>query len=78
MDDGGMLTHISDLVREEHGLRGHGEAITDEDRERLQHLEEQLDQAWDLLRRRRARAAAGQDPDVEREHPVREVENYLQ
>jgi hypothetical protein len=78
MNDTEMLSHISELVREEHALRGHGEAITDTDRDRLRHLEEQLDQAWDLLRRRRAREEAGQDPDPEREHSVREVEGYLQ
>jgi hypothetical protein len=41
-------------------------------------LEEQLDQAWDLLRQRRARAESGDDPDVAQERSVNEVEGYLQ
>ena len=45
---------------------------------RLQHLEEQLDQAWDLLRQRRAREDTGEDPNVAQERSVNEVEGYLQ
>jgi hypothetical protein len=33
------------------------------DRERLEHVQIMLDQSWDLLRQRRARLAAGLDPD---------------
>jgi hypothetical protein len=33
------------------------------DRERLEHVQIMLDQSWDMLRQRRARLAAGLDPD---------------
>ena len=51
---------------------------TGDDRHRLQHLEEELDQAWDLLRQRRAREETGEDPDTAQERSVNEVEGYLQ
>ena len=38
----------------------------------------QLDQAWDLLRQRRARAEFGDDPEGASERPPGEVETYLQ
>ena len=46
--------------------------------DRLQHLEVQLDQAWDLLRQRRALEELGNDPEGARERPGTEVEGYLQ
>lgn len=81
MDDKTLRAQIGELVDEEHRLRsrsvtGHGLSI--EQRLRLEHLEEQLDQTWDLLRRRLARREAGQDPEVEAPRPVRQVETYLQ
>ena len=48
----------------------------DEDRERLRHLEESLDQCWDLLRQRRALQAVGSDPETAQARPVQQVENY--
>ncbi len=76
MDDRTILAHIHELVEEEKQLRAthHGHA----DQQRLQHLEEQLDQAWDLLRQRRAREDNGEDPDVAHERSVNQVEDYLQ
>jgi hypothetical protein len=65
MDDLDVLTRINSLVDEEHHLlerRTVGDASTDE-HERLTRLEVELDQCWDLLRQRRARRAAGEDPD---------------
>jgi hypothetical protein len=38
----------------------------------------QLDQCWDLLRQRRARRAAGQDPDAAAVRPADVVEHYQQ
>ena len=81
MDDKEILRHISELVDEEHGLRAKLQAreiSTDEEHARLRTLEEQLDQYWDLLRRRRAARHAGSDPDTVPERPVSEVEGYLQ
>ena len=75
-----ILAHIDDLIAEEKKLRadhlGHG--LTGPDRERLQHLEVELDQAWDLLRQRRALEDIGADPAAAAERPSGEVEGYLQ
>ncbi len=72
-----MLEHIDELVAEEKQLRASREH-TEETRARLRHLEQQLDQCWDLLRQRRARAEFDQPADDVRERPVGEVEGYLQ
>ncbi|HJT05179.1 MAG TPA: DUF2630 family protein [Pseudonocardiaceae bacterium] len=80
MDEHDVLGRIRDLVDAEHVLRerlGRGELTTDEEHAALTTLEQQLDQCWDLLRQRRARAAAGQDPDGAQVRPVDEVEGYL-
>lgn len=80
MDDAQILNHINDLVEEEKQLRaahaGHG--LAGEDRTRLSQLEDQLDQAWDLLRQRRAREEFDGDPETATERPVNAVEGYLQ
>jgi hypothetical protein len=80
LNDKTILDHIHELVAEEKDLReGHtGQGMSAENRLRLQHLEEQLDQAWDLLRQRRAREDTGDDPDAVHERSVNEVEGYLQ
>jgi Protein of unknown function (DUF2630) len=48
------------------------------DRKRLEALEVQLDQFWDLLRQRRARRRAGQDPNVAHLRSGEVVEHYQQ
>jgi hypothetical protein len=81
MDDATVLKRIHGLVDEEHALREQlrkGEISTDDEHARLKQLEESLDQAWDLLRRRRAARDQGQNPDSEKPRAVREVEDYLQ
>jgi hypothetical protein len=78
MDDKTILDNIHQLVAEEKDLRSKHHGLSSEDRLRLQHLEEQLDQAWDLLRQRRAREDTGDDPDVAQQRSVNEVEGYLQ
>ncbi len=81
MDDASILSKISKLVDEEHELRSRheaGEIDAETEHRRLTALEESLDQCWDLLRQRRARREAGQDPDGADARPVREVESYLQ
>ena len=81
MDDKTVLSRINDLVDEEHKLREQvsaGELSSDEERTRLNQLEEALDQCWDLLRRRRAARAQGQDPDAEQARDIEQVEGYLQ
>lgn len=80
MNDQQIRDHIEQLVGEEHRLLEHGEsgALTSSDRQRLEELEVQLDQYWDLLRQRRARARAGQDPDVAHLRSESTVEHYRQ
>ncbi|MFI6734585.1 DUF2630 family protein [Nonomuraea sp. NPDC050451] len=81
MRDDEILTRISALVDEEHELRNRltqGEVTTDEEQERIKQLETALDQCWDLLRQRRARRSAGEDPDNAAARPTNEVENYRQ
>ena len=79
MDEKTVLNHIDELVGEEKTLRAtHPDGLSDADRARLRDLEVQLDQAWDLLRQRRARAEAGEDTAQAHERPASEVEGYLQ
>lgn len=53
-------------------------AARDERRARLHQVEEALDQCWDLLRQRRAKVKAGEDPNEADARPVNEVEGYVQ
>jgi hypothetical protein len=78
MDDQTILGHIHNLVAEERQLRASREGLSSAQRQRLESLEQQLDQAWDLLRQRRAREDLGEDPDAVRERSVNDVESYLQ
>jgi Protein of unknown function (DUF2630) len=80
MNDAEIVEHIDQLVAEEHQLeRSHADRGLDGDEQsRLQHLEVQLDQCWDLLRQRRARRHAGQDPDKAEVRPSGVVEQYRQ
>lgn len=75
MSDDETVNTIDALVEEEHRLRAHGSAITDEDRARLAEIERQLDAAWDRLRRRRA--AHDYATDAGQATP-QQVEDYLQ
>jgi hypothetical protein len=81
MDDKELHARISHLVEEERQLRAHpaaGHGLDDSQRARMHQLEEQLDQLWDLLRRREAREEFGQNPNQEHLQPVKVVENYKQ
>jgi Protein of unknown function (DUF2630) len=81
VDEKSILSHIHELVAEERDLRArHGGTggLTDAERERMHQLEVDLDQAWDLLRQRRAREEFGDDPDSAETRPPDEVETYLQ
>lgn len=81
MDDETVVHHISKLVEEERELRAHAASTGGLDtpgRERIQQLEVQLDQCWDLLRQRRARREFGQDPGDAQVRAVSEVEGYRQ
>ncbi|GAA2435872.1 DUF2630 family protein [Actinomadura vinacea] len=81
MDDKEILAHIGEFVADEQRLRERhqrGELTDEQERVRLERLEVALDQCWDLLRQRRARLGAGQDPDEAEVRPPGEVEGYLQ
>lgn len=80
MNDTQIRTHIQSLVEEEHRLLEHGEGgtLTSEDRDHLDAISVRLDQYWDLLRQRRARRDAGQDPRVAHMRTEDVVEHYRQ
>jgi hypothetical protein len=77
--DQDVIDRIEQLAHEEHTLfekESQGEASSHE-RERLKEIEVQLDQCYDLLRQRRARRAAGLDPDDAVVRDEATVEGYL-
>ncbi|HXL95135.1 MAG TPA: DUF2630 family protein [Streptosporangiaceae bacterium] len=81
MDDKKIMVTIGDLIDTEHKLRqqlASGELSSTEEHQRLRSTEEALDQCWDLLRQRRARRDAGENPDEAVARPVSEVEHYQQ
>lgn len=80
MEDTQIRDHIEALVAEEHRLLEHGDrrSLSAEDLARLESLEVQLDQYWDLLRQRRARRDAGQDPNAAHLRDGGTVERYQQ
>ncbi|MCT9872106.1 DUF2630 family protein [Paenarthrobacter aurescens] len=78
MDNQDLLERIQSLVEEEHRLRDSTSAEDDDNRARLAQLEAHLDQCWDLLRQRRAKRDAGENPDEAEPRPVSEVEGYRQ
>jgi Protein of unknown function (DUF2630) len=80
MDDSTVLQRIERLVDEERQLEEshEGSPASSEQRSQLRQIEVELDQCWDLLRQRRARRHAGQDPDEATVRPGDVVEKYLQ
>ena len=80
MDDQDIVRRIGELADEEHQLeKAHaGEPLGDDGVQRMRELEIALDQCWDLLRQRRARRNAGQDPDDASARTEGVVEGYQQ
>lgn len=79
MDDKEVLGRIDELIAEEHALRAKAvgsPGLDDDERARLRALEVRLDQCWDLLRQRRAKAEFGEDPNTAGTRPASEVEQY--
>jgi hypothetical protein len=79
VEDKSVIERINELARDEHELwerESRGEA-TESDRERMNELAVTLDQCWDLLHQRRARRAAGMDPDDAEVRDSTTVEGYL-
>jgi hypothetical protein len=80
MDDTDIVRRIRELTDDEHALEtAHaGSGLSKEELDRLHATEVALDQCWDLLRQRRARRDAGQDPDGATLRSERVVEGYQQ
>jgi hypothetical protein len=80
MDDQQILREIQALVEEERTLRARAADgdVPDESHVRLGALEVALDQAWDLLRQRRAAREFGEDPDAAKPRDPAIVEEYEQ
>ena len=66
-----VFDHISSLVAQEHKLLDRGD-----DEAALGKVQIELDRYWDLLRRRRAAAAFGEDADEVTLRDEGTVENY--
>jgi hypothetical protein len=75
--DAGVLVKIETLVHEEQRLYTHGN-LDDHARARLEKIQVELDQCWDLLRQRRALREFGDDPDQAKARPAAIVEKYEQ
>ena len=78
MDEKDILGRIHELVEEEHRLRDSAAEHGDDERARMAELERHLDQAWDLLRQRRAKRQYGENPEEAADRPESQVEGYLQ
>ncbi|MDR1852621.1 MAG: DUF2630 family protein [Propionibacteriaceae bacterium] len=81
MKDGAIHETIDELVQRERELRealGDGTIDKAEENQRLAEVEAELDQCWDLLRRRAADKARGLDPEKTKVRSQDVVENYLE
>ena len=81
MADEQISERIEALVKEEHELldRGGEERGLDEaGHARLAEIKVELDRYWDLLRQRRARRRAGEDPEGASPRDPDTLEHYLQ
>jgi hypothetical protein len=85
MDDDQIRNRIEALEVEERKLRAEEGAaaetnhpeIIERDADRLAAIKVELDQLWDLLRRREAARRAGNDPDEQQMRGEGTVEGYL-
>jgi Protein of unknown function (DUF2630) len=80
MDDAEIVARINSLADDERRLEeAHvGEGLSEDEEQRLRNIEVALDQCWDLLRQRRARRSAGQDPEDAHVRSESVVERYRQ
>ncbi|MFC5379899.1 DUF2630 family protein [Aquipuribacter nitratireducens] len=81
MRDEDVLAEIGRIVRAEHEAREaaqRDELTPEQEQAEVERLEVALDRCWDLLRQRRARRAAGEDPDDAEARPEQVVERYRQ
>ncbi len=75
MKESKILDHITELVEEEQRIYSN-EATIEQNKDRLKHIAEQLDQCWDLLRQRRAKLEFAADPSTASMRDVKTVEGY--
>ena len=75
--DESLFQKIESLVHEEQRLYGKSE-LADHDQTRIEAIQVELDQCWDLLRQRRAKREFGQDPNEAHVRPASVVEKYEQ
>ena len=80
MADNEIHERIEQLVAEEHELyeRGAQGGLSHSEHQRLDSIQVKLDQAWDLLRQRRALREAGRDPNAAHVRDPDVVEGYEQ
>ena len=84
MSDESIRDRIEQLVSEEHSLTSREQSdakspeALEDDRRRLEEVSIELDRCWDLLRQRRARRDAGQNPDEAHTRDADTVERYWQ
>ena len=80
-DDADVFERINALSREEEELwarAADGSGLDGDERQRLDEIKVQLDQAYDLLHQREGRRDAGRDPSKARPRPPDVVEGYEQ
>lgn len=77
MNDRQVLNHIEELIAQEQRLF-HESHLSDEEKGRLDKIQIELDQYWDLLRQRRALRDAGKNPDKAQLRGPDIVEKYEQ
>jgi hypothetical protein len=81
MADEQISDRIEALVKEEHELLDRGgqeHGLDPAGHARLEEIKVELDRYWDLLRQRRARRRAGEDPEGASPRDPDTVEHYLQ
>jgi hypothetical protein len=81
MVDQPIFARINELADEEEELWRRASAdsgLATADQERLEAIQVQLDQCYDLLHQRDARRSAGLDPDEAQVRPPEVVERYQQ
>ena len=81
MNDETILKAINAIAEEEERLWAAASeegGLSEAERARLHELQVQLDQSYDLLNQRRARRAAGLDPEGAEVRPPEIVEHYQQ
>jgi len=75
--DSNVMSHIDQLVKEEHKLFEKKGEHTKEEAKRLVEVQTQLDQCWDLLRQRRALREFGSDPSQAHARDADTVKKYI-